>query len=176
MVVLGTYGDNLYDVVLVAHIFCAIVGFGAVYLNALYGKEVQKRPGPEGIAVFDANHRVSKVGEYFIYAVFVLGLGLVGLSDPVWKFSQTWVWLSIVLYLVAIGISHGVLFPALKRMRVLMGEMVAAGPPQGGPPPQVAEMQALGKRVGAAGATLDVMVVVILVLMVFKPGAPGFGF
>ena len=61
-------------------------------------------------------------------------------------------------------------------MRVLMGEMVAAGPPQGGPPPQVAEMQALGKRVGAAGATLDVMVVVILVLMVFKPGAPGFGF
>ena len=57
-----------------------------------------------------------------------------------------------------------------------MGEMVAAGPPQGGPPPQVAEMQALGKRVGAAGATLDVMVVVILVLMVFKPGAPGFGF
>ena len=85
MVVLGTYGDNLYDVVLVAHIFCAIVGFGAVYLNALYGKEVQKRPGPEGIAVFDANHRVSKVGEYFIYAVFVLGLALVGLSDPVWK-------------------------------------------------------------------------------------------
>ena len=63
MVVLATYGDNLYDVVLVAHIFCAIVGFGAVYLNALYGKEVQKRPGPEGIAVFDANHRVSKVGE-----------------------------------------------------------------------------------------------------------------
>ena len=176
MVVLGTYGDNLYDVVLVAHIFCAIVGFGAVYLNALYGKEVQKRPGPEGIAVFDANHRVSKVGEYFIYAVFVLGLALVGLSDPVWKFSQTWVWLAIVLYLVSLGISHGVLFPALKRMRVLMGEMVAAGPPQGGPPPQVTEMQALGKRVGAAGATLDVMVVVILVLMVFKPGAPGFGF
>ena len=37
-------------------------------------------------------------------------------------------------------------------------------------------MQALGKRVGAAGATLDVMVVVILVLMVFKPGVPGLGF
>ena len=81
---------------------------------------MQKRPGPEGIAVFDANYRVSKVGEYFIYAVFLLGLALVGLSDPVWKFSQTWVWLAIVLYLVALGISHGVLFPALKRMRVLM--------------------------------------------------------
>jgi hypothetical protein len=32
-------------------------------------------------------------------------------------------------------------------------------------------MGALGKRVGAAGAFLDVMVVVILALMVWKPGA-----
>ena len=131
MVVLGTNGNDLYKVVLVAHIFCAIVGFGAVYLNALYGKEVQKRPGAEGIAVFDANHRVSKVGEYFIYAVFVLGLALVGLSDPVFTFSQTWVWLAIVLYLISLGLSHGVLFPSLKRMRVLMSEMVTAGPPPG---------------------------------------------
>ena len=168
--VLGTYGNDLYKVVLIAHIFCAIVGFGAVYLNALYGKEVQKRPGAEGIAVFDANHRVSKVGEYFIYAVFVLGLALVGLSDPVFEFSQTWVWLAIVLYLISLGLSHGVLFPSLKRMRVLMGEMATAGPPQGGPPPQVAEMQELGKKVGATGATLDLMVIVILGLMVFKPG------
>ena len=49
MVVLGTYGNDLYKVVLVAHIFCAIVGFGAVYLNALYGKEVHgaRRAGIE---------------------------------------------------------------------------------------------------------------------------------
>jgi hypothetical protein len=31
-------------------------------------------------------------------------------------------------------------------------------------------MEALGKRVGATGAFLDVMVVVILVLMIWKPG------
>jgi len=32
-------------------------------------------------------------------------------------------------------------------------------------------MAALGKRVGMAGATLDVLMVVILCLMVWKPGA-----
>jgi len=124
--------------------------------------------------VFDANYRVSMVGEYFIYAVFVFGLLLVPLSDDVWKFSQTWLWLSMLVYLVAIGTSHGVLFPAVKRMRALMGEL-AAGPPPGappptGPPPQIAELAVLGKRVGIVGAGLDLAVVVVLVLMIWKPG------
>ena len=75
--------SGVYRTVLVLHILCAIVGFGAVMLNAIYGAESKKRPGPEGIAVFDANYRVSRIGEYFIYAVFVLGFALVLLSDVV---------------------------------------------------------------------------------------------
>ncbi|HEX9467374.1 MAG TPA: DUF2269 family protein [Acidimicrobiia bacterium] len=163
-----------YRIVLVLHIFCAIVGFGAVYLNAIYGAEIKKRRGPDALAVYEANYRVSHIGEFFIYGVFVFGLALVGLSDKAWKFSQTWVWLAVVLYLVGIGLSHGVLLPAVKRMGALMREMVGAGPPPAGaagPPPQAAEMAALGKRVGMAGATLDVLMVVILCLMVWKPGA-----
>jgi hypothetical protein len=182
--VVGTYDDDLYRVVLIAHIFCAIVGFGAVYLNALYGQEIRKRRGGEAAAIFDANFRVSGVGQYFIYAVFLLGLLLVALSDDVWEFSQTWVWLATALFLVALGLSHGVLQPALRRIRALMDEMTHAGPPPtaapgaapAGPPPQVAEITTLGKRVGVTGAVLDLVVIVMLVLMVFKPGAPGYGF
>ena len=161
---------GIYKALLVAHIFCAIVGFGAVYLNALYGAEIRKRRGQEGLAVYEANFRVSQIGQYFIYGVFVFGILLVVASDDAAKFSQTWVWLSTLLYLVGTGLSHGVLLPAVKRMGVLMREMIAAGPPQGGPPPQAAEMAELGKRVGVTGATLDVLIVVILVLMVWKPG------
>jgi hypothetical protein len=188
VLVVGAVGDDLYNVVLVAHILCAIVGFGAVFLNALYGQEIRKRRGPEGAAVFDANFRVSGIAQYVIYAVFLLGLALVGMSDDAWKFSQTWVWLAIVLFIAAVGLSHGVLQPALRRMRALMGELAAgappgssgppaaaaggppAGAPGGGPPPQVLEMQALGKRIGITGATLDIVLIVILSLMVFKPG------
>jgi len=179
VLVLGAYYDGLYKIVLLLHIFCAIVGFGAVYLNALYGQQIRKHPGREGIAIHDANFFVSGIGQYFIYGVFVFGFLLVLLSDDTWKFSQTWIWLAMLLYIVALGVSHGVLLPAVKRMGVLMREMADAGPPPAGtapsgPPPQVAELGALGKRVGAAGAFLDVMLVVILILMIWRPGAPGF--
>jgi hypothetical protein len=164
-----------YKIVLVLHILCAIVGFGAVMLNAVYGAEVRKRQGAEGLAVLEANMRVSKIGEYFIYAVFILGFALVGMSDKAWKFSQTWVWLAVLLYIVAIAISHAVMQPSTKRMRDLMAELVNAGPPPagaapGGPPPQVVEMQAIGKRLATFGPVLNIMLVVILGLMVFKPG------
>ena len=169
-------GSNWYKLVLVLHILCAIIGFGAVFLNGVYGNEMKRRKGPDALAIYEANWKVSKIGQYFIYAVFVLGLALIGMSDKEWKFSQTWVWLAIVLYVVAVGLSHGVLLPAVKRIGVLMREMVAAGPPAGGPPPQAAEMGQLGKRVAVTGTTLDLMLIAILVLMVFKPGAPGLGF
>jgi uncharacterized membrane protein len=168
--------SNWYKAVLVAHILCAIIGFGAVFLNGIYANEMKRRRGADSLAIYEANWKVSKIGEYFIYAVAILGLALVGMSDKEWKFSQTWVWLAIVVYVVALGISHGVLIPAVKRIGVLMREMVAAGPPTGGPPPQAAEIEQLGKRAGAAGATLNLLLIVILCLMVFKPGAPGFGF
>jgi uncharacterized membrane protein len=166
--------SGIYKLLLVLHIFCAIVGFGAVYLNAFYGQQIRKRQGREGLAIYDANFRVSAIGQYFIYGVFVFGVLLVLTSDEAWEFEQTWIWLSMALYVVGIGVSHGVLLPTVKRMGVLMRELVDAGPPAAGappgPPPQVAELQTLGPRVGAAGAFLDVLMVVILVLMVWKPG------
>jgi len=116
---------NAYNIVLTLHILCAIVGFGGVTLNALYGRESQRRQGPGGLAITEANYTVSKVAEYFIYAVFVLGVTLVILSDEVITFEQTWVWLSMLLYLVGISLSHGILFPNVRRMKALMAELVA---------------------------------------------------
>lgn len=175
MPILATYRNGVYDFFLLLHIMCAIIGFGAVYLNVLYGQEVRKRPGSEGLAVFESNLRVSKIAEYFIYAVFVLGFVLLALAKvgdhKVYEFSQTWVWLSTLLYIVGLGISHGVVFPSLKKMGNLMREMIAGGPPAGGPPPQATQMQALGQKVGAASATLNVLLIVIVGLMIWKPGA-----
>jgi hypothetical protein len=143
---MGT-NSGIYKLLLVLHILCAIIGFGSVYLNALYGQQIRKRQGREGIAIFDANFFVTRVGQLFIYAVFVFGFALVLVSDDAWKFDQTWVWLAMALYVISLGVAHGVLLPAVKRMGVLMNELAAAG------------------------AFLDIMVIVILALMVWKPGA-----
>jgi uncharacterized membrane protein len=168
---------GLYKLLMVAHIMAAIIGFGALYLNGIYGAESKKRKGPDGLAVLQANHRVSSVGEWFVYAVPVFGALLVVTSDKVFKFSQTWIWLALALYVVGIGVSHGVMFPTVKRMEATMNELIAMGPPPAGaagsgPPPQVAVMEALGKRLAMGGAFLNVLLVVLVAIMVWKPGFP----
>jgi uncharacterized membrane protein len=172
VVVIAQYQSDVYNIVLTLHILCAIVGFGAVFLNALYGRQSQARKGPEGLAIAEANYMVSKVGEYFIYAVAILGVALVLIGDPVVKFSQTWVWLSLTLYAIGIGVSHGLLLPRVRRLMALANELNQSGPPSAGsgPPPQVIEMETVGKQVGIYGASLNLLLIAILTIMVFKPG------
>jgi uncharacterized membrane protein len=166
--------SGLYKLLLVCHLMAAIVGFGAVYLNGIYGAESKKRKGVDGLAVLQANHRVSNVGEKFIYAVPVFGILLVMASGHNgWKFSQTWIWLSLVLYVIGIGVSHGVMLPTVKKMEATMEELNAGAAPAGaggGAPPQVAVMEALGKRLAVGGSFLNVLVVVFVAIMVWKPG------
>jgi uncharacterized membrane protein len=159
-----------YRVLLLGHLLSVIVGIGAVFLNALYFAEMRKRPGPAGRAVSEANFRVSLVAEWVIYLIPVFGILLVVVNDG-WDFDQTWIWLAIVLFVVALGVSHGVLIPSHRRMNELLAEVEQGPPPAGGPPPQAAQLEALGRRQAAAGMFLDVLVVVFLVLMIWKPGA-----
>ena len=156
--------SGIYKFVLVLHIFAAIIGFGSVLLNGVYAAHARRRPGPEGAAIADANYDVSfGWAMWFIYAVVVLGLALVGMSDKAWKFSQTWVWLSLVLWFALVGLVHGVHRPNVRQLDALVGS--GSG--------DVAEMERRGRLASTMGAVLSLIVVVSLVLMVFKPGAPG---
>ncbi len=168
---LGVGISGYYNVLLVLHILCAIVGLGSVMLNGIYAAQGQKRPGPGGRAVSEANYFVSNIGEKFIYAIPILGILLVPASHKAWTFGQTWIWLSLLLYVIAIGISHSILIPGHKRINALLAEMEQGPPPAGGPPPQAIELHAIGKKMAPAGAALNVFVVIFLILMVWKPGA-----
>ncbi|HEX7165896.1 MAG TPA: DUF2269 family protein [Acidimicrobiales bacterium] len=167
-----------YKIVFVLHLLSVIVGFGAVALNGLYGAEAKKRKGPGGLAIGEANHAVSDVAEKVVFLVPIFGIGLVLMSDEQWTFGQTWVWLSLLLYVIGVGVAHAVMIPSAKRMNALAAELVAAGPPPmsagggpaGGPPPQAVEMEAIGKRLAMGGGFLNLMLVAVVALMVFKPG------
>jgi hypothetical protein len=155
------------------HILSIIIGFGGVMLNGIYGAEAKKRKGPTGAAIGEANLTVTKIAEKVIITVPIWGILLVIRSDGVWEFSQLWVGVAIVLFIAVMGFATGVQLKNQKRMVALAGELAAAGPPPAGasgPPPQVAEMEALEKKLGMGGAFLSLMVVVLIYLMVFKPG------
>jgi uncharacterized membrane protein len=80
----------------------------------------------------------------------LFGFGLVGMSDEVWEFSQTWVWLSIVVWLAMNGVLHAMLLPAERAL--------GSGD------------ESAGKKAETGGQILTVMLLVMLYLMVFKPG------
>jgi len=161
--------SNTFKVLLVLHILSAIVGIGGVTLNGLYAAQAQKRQGPAGRAVSEANLAVTNVAEKVIYLVPVFGILLVFASNDFVKFSYTFVWLSLVLFVIAIGISHSALIPGQKKINSLLLEMEQGPPPVGGPPPQVAQIEELGKRQGVAALVLDLLLVVILCLMIWQP-------
>jgi uncharacterized membrane protein len=168
-------GSTGYKILLVVHLLSVVFGFGPMVLNGLYGAQAKKRKGPGGLAIGEANFFVSGVAEKIIYTVPIWGIGLVAMSDGVWKFSQAWIGASLALYIIAIAISHIVMIPSAKKMNELSAQLVnaggpPAGAPGGGPPPQVAEMEALGKKLAIGGTTLNLFLVTIIVLMVFKPG------
>ncbi len=167
---MGT-NSGVYKFVLVLHILSAIIGFGAVFLNGLYAAQAKARRGREALAVAESNWLVSRIAEWFIYAVFVFGVLLVLLSDETYEFGDTWISASMGLYIVALGLVHGLLRPNIQRVLSAMRELAEGAPTEGaGPPPQLAILEQRGRIVGATSAALNALLVVILFLMVWKPG------
>ena len=82
--------------------------------------------------------------------VGLLGFGLQGMSDGVWEFGQTWLWLAVIVWVAMNGVLHGLLLPAERAL--------AAGD------------ESATKRVDTGGMVFTVLLVVMLWLMVFKPG------
>jgi uncharacterized membrane protein len=156
-----------FEIIKWLHILCAIIGFGGVLLNGVYAAKASKRTPAEALAVTEVNFQVSEIAQYFIYATILLGFGVVGMSDKVYEFSQTWVWLALVLAVVGVGISHGLLRPRVKALIETQREVAAAGAPS---PEQAAALASRGKAIAPVAATLDLIFVAILLLMVFKWG------
>ena len=74
------------------------------------------------------------------------------------------------MYLVMLGVLHGLVRPAEKRYRRTMlelAQMPAMAPPKR--PPQLAELERLYRRIGIGMGVFNVALLCALYLMVFKP-------
>jgi predicted permease len=167
--------SGLYQAVLFLHILTAVVGFGSTFVWPMLSAKARATGDPGFMLrmseiVDEAGHVLTSP---FIWASGAFGLLLVvfgATNDPAFiEFSDLWVTIAMTLYLVALGVSLGLHSPNLKRMLALQREMAAAGPPQGGPPPQLAELQDRGKKAAMFGGILHLLFVLILLDMVVKP-------
>ncbi len=97
--------------------------------------------------------RVAPTGRIYAIALIVagvIGFGLVSMSDDVLSFGDTWVWVSILLWVALNAVLHVVMLPAERQL--------AAG-----------DSGAM-KRIESVGPVLTIMVVALTFFMTVKPG------
>lgn len=158
---MGVDGD-LYNVVLVLHILASIIGFGGMFIAGFYGNESRNLPGREGLALAQTTLKVTGgIPTVAVCAVPILGILLILMSEDAIKFSAMWISLSFLLYIVLMGLATGIQVPTIRKMVAMRAGAEGA---------QSGQVQAMGRKVATVGAIVNVLWVLILVLMVFKPG------
>ena len=173
VLVMGVTG-NFYRLLLLLHIACAILGFGSVAFNGLYRARARQRGGPTELAILQETSYVGRIAEFLIYAVFILGILVAvtskspGAAKPMWELKQAWLSAAMVLYLADIGLLHAFIHKAERRYAALLVEVNGAG--SASPGAGVSQLEQLESRIRLGWTGFDVIFLVVLYLMVFKPG------
>jgi hypothetical protein len=132
--------SNGYKIVGLLHILAAVVAFGPLFVYPAL-----QRAGA-GAAIAKLHLRMTLPA---LALSWVLGMGLVGMSDKVFKMSQTWIVLALIAWVILMLVSWFMIRPALVDT----------------------SDAARGRLASGVGIT-HLLLIVMLYLMVFKPGAP----
>lgn len=157
--------------VLFLHILAAIAAFGPSMAYGVVAVLGQKEPLHANFALRIIQRIEQRLAIPMSIVVPILGVILILLGD--WVFLENeWLIIAVVLYAIAFFFSIFGVDRWLGRMIELSGGQSGAPPPTTGehvgPGP---EFLALTRKVQVGGPLLGVMVVAILLLMVWKPGA-----
>jgi hypothetical protein len=117
------------------------------------------------------NTLVSGLAELLIYAALVFGVGAVTASNSQIKFSQGWVSAAVAVYFADIAILHGWIRRYQRRYAAVVRLVEEVNPAPGTRPLEIAELEALEKRVALGWGVFNLLVVAAVYLMVFKPGS-----
>ena len=139
------------------HLFLALHLLFAVFaIGPLVGAaSVAARGVKAGDAVAVAGSaRTVRIYGYLSILVAVFGLAMV---QPKWhaQFSYPWVWISLVLFVIALALTLAVLEPGLRGAAQALG--------------QGNDASGFAGRVAASGGLIALIYAVIIVLMVYRP-------
>jgi uncharacterized membrane protein len=161
----GGYGSDGYRLLFAIHILAIIAAFGPLFTSRMLNHQAIKRTG-EDARVFASipvavTTRISMPA--FIVAVLA-GLGLVGASKDLYKFSQSWVSYAFSLVLVIALVYYFLLRPAQNR---LVAAVQSGTPEEHATDANIRSAKATG---AAATGLIHLCMVGLVLLMVWKPG------
>ena len=149
----------MFNLFLALHVLAAVFVIGPLaHATTTAGRGIRTGDG----AATALASRTARIYAYVSVVVVILGFGLMSMKDPdthlkVAKFSEAWIWLSLLLWVVAMATVLAVVVPTLDKATQLISKQES--------------VVALTARVGAAGGVVGVLFAVIIVLMVYRPGS-----
>lgn len=120
-----------FDVVLLAHIACAVLAIGTVAVSGVQAERLRR-----ALSTGELGHNLRS---YYrpginwagrtLHAVPVLGLALVAMSHGAFGLGDTWVMAGLGIWVVAAMTAEGVLWPAERRLQAVSGPDPRDHPP-----------------------------------------------
>lgn len=140
-----------YKLFFLLHILSVIVAFAPGFVWPVVSVNLKKQQKPVGPAIgaLAAGNSTKVHGPALVLSGF-FGFGLIGMSDKVWEFSQSWISVAMLLWFIMIGVLFGMMIPAEKRS--------AAGD------------ESADKIVAMSSGILHLLLLLMLVDMIWKPG------
>ncbi len=145
-----------YAVVLALHLLTVVFVVGPLAVTAVTASRLVRVGDVSALQAATRTTRLFSIATILTVALGSALLGLGSVGDQ-WKPSQGWVSASYALWLVAIGLTIGLVLPGLRAAT----EAAERGEPTGG----------FASRVAIGGGLAMLCWLVIVVLMVTKPGA-----
>lgn len=146
---IAAYRDTGYNIVLFLHVLTVIIAMGGAVAHPLMFAFEQKRADGDVVALAKRIETPSRIYAISYGLTGLIGFGLVSMGDLEW--SESWLWLSIILWVASNGLLHGGMLPAERAL--------AAG--------DTSAMAKLDKM----GPLISVMILVVVFLMTVKPGS-----
>ena len=153
----------LLTIVLVIHVIGAVYGFGPAVAYAILGPAAGKAGPNGGVAIMEAMVAIEKrlIVPWAMVLQPLSGLALIFLAGyNVNFFSHYWLWFALILYAAAFYTAIMVQTPLIEKMI----KLAKAGPP-------TPEFMAAAKRTQQLGPVILLLLALIVILMVAKPGA-----
>lgn len=166
---LATFVGNQtwFTVLLIIHVFGAIIGLGPSFAFSIIGPAIGKQESPAAsLALMEIMEKIEKALVTPILLIVQLGSGILlifnrGLNHDFFSSHRAWLLAGIGVYIVAMVIALGVNTPAMGKL-IKMAKGGQAGTPEFGK---------LVKLTQAFGPILTVLALGIMLLMVWKPGS-----
>jgi len=153
----GNARNAAYDLVLLAHVLSALVGFGAVLVAGGFALALA-RSGPERESVRRYYRSGVNWAGRVLFLVPVLGFVLMAMSHGEWSLSDGWITIGLLLWAAAALVAELVLWPTERGLQVAVGEQKS-----------VAEVRARCHLMAALSVGFLVVLLVATVVMVGKP-------